>query len=290
MNPTPTSMAELLERIVWWAEAAPDIRAVLLIGSRTRIDRPADEWSDLDLVLIATDPDRYLDTADWLGQIGTPRVTFVEGTIARTRERRVLFEGALDVDFNFFTLERFQQVFHDGSVPPSVLHRGARVLVDKEGIIPSLPPPSAEAPVVGPPDEAKFLEIIHEFWYRAVWTAKKLRRGELYIAILNCDGVMKRLLREMIERHARATHGWEYDTWHDGRFLEKWADPRVLEALRDAYARYDASDIRRALLATMDLFRWVSRETAERLGFSYPAIADERATEWVKQCLSEGSR
>ena len=290
MEQTPQSLQELCERFVTWAESHPDIRSAMVVGSQARTDRPADEWSDLDLVIVATDPDRYLDTADWLEQLGTPWVTFVEGTIARTRERRALFAGALDVDFNFFTPEQFQQVFRDGALAPTVLHRGARVLLDKEEIIPSLPPPSAEAPAVGPPNEAKFLEIINEFWYRAVWTAKKLRRGELYIAILNCDGVMKRLLREMLERHARAIHGWQYDTWHDGRFLERWTDPRALAALRAAYAHYDADDIRRALLATMDLFRWVSRETAERLGFSYPAMAEERAVEWVQNCLSEGPR
>jgi aminoglycoside 6-adenylyltransferase len=290
MGQTPTSMSELLDRIVVWMKTNSDIRGALLIGSRARVDRPADEWSDLDLVIIAAEPDRYLDSADWLETIGTPWVTFVEGTIARTRERRVLFEGALDVDFNFFTRERFQQVFRDGSVPPSVLHRGARVLVDKDGIIPPLSPPSAAAPAVEPPSEAEFLAIVNEFWYRAVWATKKLRRGELYIAVRQCNGDLKGLVRAMLERHSRATHRWEYDTWHDGRFLEKWADPRALAALRDAYACYDAEDCRRALLATMDLFRWVAMETAERLGFSYPAIGDERATAWVKNCLAEGPR
>lgn len=280
-------MAELLRRIVAWSEAAPDIRGVLLIGSQARIDRPADDWSDLDLALIATDPDRYLDRADWLGQIGTTWVSFIEGTIVQTRERRVLFEGALDVDFNFFTPEQFQRIFREG-LAAAVLHRGARVLVDKDGIIPSLPPPSAEAPVVGPPSEAEFLAIVNEFWYRAVWAAKKLRRGELYIALGQSNGALLRLLREMLERHARATRGWQADTWHDGRFLEQWADPRALAALREAYARYDAADIRRSLLAMMELFRWVARETAERLGFSYPRAADERATEWVRHCLAQG--
>jgi aminoglycoside 6-adenylyltransferase len=164
------------------------------------------------------------------------------------------------------------------------------VLVDKEGIIPALPLPSAEAPAVGPPNESEFLAIVDEFWYRAVWTAKKLRRGELYIALGQCNGTLIRLLREMLERHTRAIRGWQYDTWHDGRYLEKWADPRALAGLQEAYARYDARDIRRALLATMDLFRWVAVETADRLGFSYPAMPDECATEWVKNCLAEGAR
>jgi aminoglycoside 6-adenylyltransferase len=283
-------MAELLDRIVSWAEACPDIRGAMLVGSQARIDRPADEWSDLDLAVIATDPDRYLAQAGWLEQISKPWVTFLEGTIVGSRERRVLFEGALDVDFNFFTPDQFRQILRDMAVTTSVLHRGARVLLDKDGIFPSLPPPSAEAPAVGPPSEAEFLSIVNEFWYRAVWSAKKLRRGELYIAISGCNGGMIRLLREMMERHARATRGWDFDTWHDGRFLERWADPRALEALRAAYAHYDASDIRRALLATMDLFRWVALETAERLGFSYPTMAEERAMEWVTNCLAEAPR
>jgi len=89
----------------------------------------------------------------------------------------------------------------------------------------------------------------------AVWATKKLRRGELFIAKSCCDNTMKRLLRQMIEWHARATHGWDYDTWYDGRFLHQWADPRTAAGLREADAHYDADDVRRALFATTDLFR-----------------------------------
>jgi aminoglycoside 6-adenylyltransferase len=286
MDRAPASLAELQERIVAWAEAASDVRGVLMVGSQARIDRPADEWSDLDLVLIATDPDRYLDSTEWLAAIGPAWVSFVEGTIVRTRERRVLFEGARDVDFNFFTPEQFQQIFH-ARPASTVLHRGARVLVDKDGLFPPLSPPAADAPVVGPPSEAEFLAIVNEFWYRAVWAAKKLRRGELYIAVSQCNGALLRLLRELLERHARARRGWQYDTWHDGRFFDQWADPQALSALREAYARYDAADIRRSLGALMALFDRVAVETAERLGFTYPAAAAERAREWVANCLSE---
>jgi aminoglycoside 6-adenylyltransferase len=91
----------------------------------------------------------------------------------------------------------------------------------------------------------------------------------------------------MMEWHARATDGWTYDTWHGGRFLEEWADPKVLEGLRGAFAHFDEDDIKRALLATMDMFRWIAIETAEKLDYPYPTNADRRVTEWVKTCLSE---
>ena len=97
---------------------------------------------------------------------------------------------------------------------------------------------------------------------------------------------MKRILQDMIECHARATQGWDYDTWHGGRFLEQWADSRAVTGLRDAYARYEEGDVRRALWATMELFSWLARESAERLGYLYPTGGDERATELVRSYLS----
>src|SRR5207237_6791252 len=119
----------------------------------------------------------------------------------------------------------------------------------------------------------------------AGWAAKKICRGELWTAAGCCDG-MKGQIRRMIEWHAQALRG--VDTWHRGRFLEQWADPRALEGLRSAFAHYDAADLRRALVASMDLFRWLAIEVAGKLGFAHPTEADARVTAWVARCLAEG--
>jgi aminoglycoside 6-adenylyltransferase len=283
---SPSSLEEMLDRFVAWAEAQPDILAAVVIGSRAREERPADEWSDLDLLVVAADPERYLSRTDWLQAVGSPWVTFLERTIVGTQERRVLFEGGLDVDFNLFSRAQFEQLRAHAEVSSAVIRRGVRVLLDREGLARTWAESASNVTAPHPPGEADFQSIVHEFWYRAVWTAKKLRRGELFIAKQSCDCGLKRLLREMMEWHARATHGWEYDTWHDGRFLEQWADPRALAELAPSFAAYDAADLVRALPATVDLFRWLARETAERLGFAYPDAADQHATEWLRACLT----
>jgi thiaminase len=72
--------------------------------------------------------------------------------------------------------------------------------------------------------------------------------------------------------------------------LELWTQSRVLRGLRDAVAHYDENDIWRALLATMVMFRWLAAETGEQLSYPYPAMADERVTEWVRACRSEKAR
>ena len=277
---------DVLDRFLAWARPQPDVRAVIVVGSRARTDHPADAFSDLDLVVVTTDPERYLSQTDWLKPLGTPWLTFLEKqAVGEGLERRVLFEGALDVDFVPLANKAVREMALEGWPPEvaAVLRRGFRLVLDKDdlqslliGGVPTTT--SSSAPL---PTQEEFLALCHDFLYHALWAAKKLRREELWIAKSCADGYMKQLLLGMIEWHARSERGWDHDTWHGGRFLEEWADPGALDGLREAFARYDEADVRRALLATMALFRRIGRETAARLGCAYPEEADQCVTAWV---------
>ena len=76
---------------------------------------------------------------------------------------------------------------------------------------------------------------------------------------------MKARLVTLLEWHARAVDP-TVDTWHEGRYLERWADPGALAALERAYAHYDLRDVARALWETIDLWQSLEEETARRLG------------------------
>jgi aminoglycoside 6-adenylyltransferase len=261
------------ELVARWARDEENVRAAALMGSRARADTPADEWSDYDFVVFARDPGALLEDESWVQAFGTVRLSFLEATaVGGQRERRVLFADGTDVDFAIVPVAEI-----DHPAVAEVASRGARILVDKDAALEKrltgLPPRSRP----GPPEEQAFRETAMDFWYHAVWTARKLRRGELYIALECLDGHMKRLLVRVLEWHARSRDA-ETDTWHRGRFLERWADAGALQELRDAYAHYDAGDAARALVTTMDLFRRVATETAEGFGLDYPCDADGFAT------------
>jgi aminoglycoside 6-adenylyltransferase len=292
MSQAPLTYEDVLDRFLAWARHRPDVRAVMVVGSRARsTDHPADAFSDLDLVVVSTDPDRYLSETDWLEPLGPPWLTFLERqAVGEGLERRVLFEGALDVDFIPLPNEAVRRMALEGWPPEvaAVLRRGFRVVLDKDdllsllvGGVPATTPSSAP-----PPTQEEFLALCHDFLYHAVWAAKKLRRGELWIAKSCVDCYMKQLLLGMLEWHAHSERGWGYDTWHGGRFFEEWADPGELGGLREAFAYYDEADVRRALLVTMDLFRRIGRQTAARLGCAYPEEADQCVTAWVVGLLA----
>lgn len=283
------TMNELIEALARWAASRDDLRAAVILGSRARTVQPADEWADLDVLIVANDPQPYLDSGAWLDALGRVRMTFLELTaVGGLVERRVLFEPALDADLSFLPRAMLDRIAQAGLPPDvaAVFARGARLLFDKDGTLGALLNGPLPAPAVAPPPSpAAFDNLVNDELYHAIWTAKKLRRGELYVARSCCDGYMKTRLLEMIAWHARALGGPNTDTWHAGRFLEQWADPRVVAGLRGAYAHYDQADVARALLATLELFGWVARETAEALGYTYPQDAHDYTARWLAENL-----
>jgi aminoglycoside 6-adenylyltransferase len=293
MDPKADSYQRLIDKFLAWAGTEDNIRAAFVIGSQARTDHPADEWADLDLFILARDSRKIWESAGWLRNIGVPWITFVEQTPdGRGFERRTLFEGGLDVDFAPMDADAMRKTAVHG-VPPDmadVLRRGVRTILDKDGFAALIPAFDAEAPAVPPPVESEFLGLVNDYWYHAVWTAKHLRRGELWWANSCCDMRLANLLRRMMEWHARAKRGPKVDTWMRGRFLEEWADPKAVTALRSTFAHYDEEDVWRALRASMDLFHDLGAETAALLHFSYPAQGEEKARELVEAMYSGRKR
>jgi len=304
-------MDELERRLVSWATPRRDIRTMLVVGSRARLDHPADEWSDLDVGFTTTSPAAYLATTDWLNEISDVWVAHVdpEGVT-----RHVLFAGGLDagiaplphralrallhvlklrarfpIMFRFLPRSVRQALDRQVDEISAYCRRGVRLLLDKDGlgarVVATLPQGSVPASL---PSAEQFLAAVNEFWFLTVWNAKHLRRGELWAAkTVACDGRMKTLLLRMIEWHAGATKGADYDTWENGRHLEEWADPQVLEDLGATFGHYDDEDLWRASLATINLFRTIATETAQRLHLPYPTSADARISDWVMHCEAD---
>lgn len=299
------SYEELIERFREWAEGRSDIRIAVVVGSRARVDHPADEWADLDIVIVTTDSEHYVSTSDWINHFGRPLLTFIEPTsTGDEKERRVLYEGMLDVDFAIIPQERVMRLFQsrDQTIEAkadsqalaqisNLLGRGVRVLIDKDGIASQLSALSASLKKPPPPrpTQVEFLEVVNDFFYHAVFTAKHTRRGELWWTVTCLDCYMQHLLLRMIEWHALASHDWKHDTWFRGRFLEEWANPIAVKGLHETFAHYDDEDINRVLLAAIDLFRLLATKTATKLSYPYPTEADTSVTSWIRTCISEAS-
>ncbi len=272
---------KLINRFIDWAKKVDDIRGAIIVGSRARMNEAADEWSDLDLVIFSTNPEKYITSTDWLTNMGEYWITFIENdALGLTKERRVLHEDALDVDYVCYPAKGIPHLFKHPEIH-KVIQRGIRVILDKDNELIQLNNIQHLEQEAFRISEYDLLNQINDFWFHAVNGAKKLLRGELFVAKSIIDSGMKRNLLYIVEIHSKAKNGLQYDTWHNGRFIEKWADPRIIAGLKNAYSYYDKTDIERSLMETMNLYRWVAMEACENLEITYPIHADEKATEWI---------
>lgn len=284
MFPDP-AYAALSAEITAWAQARPDIHAVILVGSYARTDATADVWSDLDLVLFVSDPTSFVVAPSWLHRFGEVLAPSLHDTGRGTPEWLVLYANGTKADFMF--------VAGAGDLPQmlaafpyqDVLRRGVHVLVDKTA--------SAEWPLAGlepvpaiRPSATEFANAVYGVLVAADKTARLLRRGDLWRAKMLCDAEIKGHLLAMLAWHAQA-HGAR-DTWYDGRFLDAWADPRALAALPATFAFYDLADLWRALQATLDLFGWLAIETAAHWAVPFPAAAYDAVTARIRAIHTGG--
>jgi aminoglycoside 6-adenylyltransferase len=274
----------ITNRLIKWAEHNENIRAVILIGSRARSYKPADEWSDLDVVIIAEDLSVYLQTTSWLREMGTPMLTFTERAFDGSVERRVLYEGFLDVDFAFSDPSGFRASLNVEEVR-TIFQRGCHVLLDKDDWSSLIHRAISVSPGYEISDDTIINEI-HDYWYHCVWLTKKIQRGELWIAMhcLNC--YMKAKLLYMIELYTRLSRDGEVDTWHNGRLLEQWADPSILTKLKDCFTNYDEQTLKRALQHQMDVYHDIASEVAARQGIPYPDDARKTIKNWIQKLSS----
>jgi aminoglycoside 6-adenylyltransferase len=274
-------MKSFEQRVITWAKARPDIRAILVVGSSARRDHPSDEWSDLDLMIFTTDLKKYLTGIDDLDQIGHVWVSVPYEHNENFLEHLVLFEGGHKVDFCLFHESELDTLIQHKELP-HVYQRGYYIVLDKDGLAAKMPPSLFGVPVADLPSPEVFNATVNMFWYSALRMAKQLRRRDLW-AVKFSDNIMKEHLLRLIEWHARAQHGIAHDTWHDGRFMSEWVDEQTWTTLFAAFGHFDAADSWRALLTTMDLFHRLATETALLLGFPYPEPLDTNITSLVNQ-------
>ena len=123
---------DLLENFIQWGISSDKLSAALLLGSQAREDKKADEYSDIDIVLIVDEPDYFISSDEWLHEIGEFHVSFIEDTLDGLKERRVLFDNALDADFILRPKDTVEKIVSDEVA--AILSDGYKLLIDKIGL------------------------------------------------------------------------------------------------------------------------------------------------------------
>ena len=295
-------MREYLDRFVTWAQAEHSVRGVIVLGSAAQGD-PIDPLADLDLMVITTHR-RRLAALGWLDSID-PAPLFAwtyQSPVGGERVRQAIYEGPLVVDlalvprFQSFLLgvvmtavARFPRL--RGRLPATfseqldawvaITTRGTKILVDKDGLAKRMTTAPGAQLTLNTPTQEVYLNTVHSFFGLVLWESKQLARHELWMALVTVDRQVRQCLLRMIEWHSIATTPGLEDTWYGGRRITEWADRNWSTALHRTWPTYDDEAAWQAMLATLELFSAVAKETAHALGYAYPQDTELRVREWM---------
>jgi aminoglycoside 6-adenylyltransferase len=166
--------------------------------------------------------------------------------------------------------------------------RGTIVLFDKDGLTQKLEKIAESVPQYAPPQPSAemFQKNADSFWVDPPRAVASLQRGRLVWA-MRPFGPMFRQIHKMAEWHIRAKHGWGNEQQYRPKMIEKWADPSVVDSLSQIYPRYDVDDMWKALMASMNLYRRLTVETAALLGYDYDLTSAENVYTWVEECYKK---
>jgi predicted nucleotidyltransferase len=124
------AVSVFLNSVTDWAIHQPTLSGVALVGSHARGEARPD--SDIDLVLLCTPPNAFLDDISWVRLFGEVATCQTEEW-GRVTSLRVSYRNGLEVEFGLTTPAWTRFPIDAGT--RQVVSNGMRILLDKEGTL-----------------------------------------------------------------------------------------------------------------------------------------------------------
>jgi aminoglycoside 6-adenylyltransferase len=272
-----TRYAETIDKIITWAKRDSNVEGAIIIGSHARNELPADQWSDLDLMVLVNDVQILLDENDWLDRFGRVICAFNYVTPLHFVDwdwsfKRALFDDNRDVDFSILPHARLGEVL---SVNKDIMSQGYAVIYDSNADLLEAQVRALVGTIEGEefklPSEQELSNDVRDLLYHVIWAFKKIKRHELWVAVSTINGHIKDLLLRLVEIYnVSVSHKTAFITY-DGRFLENRTEGEMLDKLGHCLSRYDKVDAITALDHVIDTAYCVSKAIFDANGYELDA-------------------
>ena len=270
---------EMLNLILNVAKNDDNIRAVIMNGSRVNPNALKDLFQDFDIVYFVRDVEPYKRNKTFIRPFG-------ELMILQTPEDMVdppaendghytylmQFLDGNRIDLSFYSLANIHTCIADSLTV---------VLLDKDHLIPELPPPSDRDYLPKPPTAKLFDDCCNEFWWVSPYVAKGLWRDELTYAKHMLDVYVREQLMKMLVWYVGVQTDFQKSPGKVGKYLKQFLEPQMWNLLESTYADSNPEHIWDSLFATGNLFRQTAHCVADHFGFNYPEQDDKNVTRYL---------
>jgi aminoglycoside 6-adenylyltransferase len=266
---------EMMDLILGVAKADERIRAVLLVGSRANPSVPKDQYQDYDITYFVKDVEPFYNNTDWINEhFGKPLIMQMPEIMRYPMgdghfTYLMIFSDGNRIDLSF----EFTEYIDDGE--PAI------ILLDKDGFLPHLPPPTDEHWFIKPPSELFFTSCCNNFWWCLNNVAKGVRRDELPYVMHMLNEVIRSELHDMINWYIGVQNKFLLSTGKMGKYFKKYLPNELYNQYCKTYHGSDYGDVWTAVFTMCDLFHTLALPVAEHFKFTYRQCEEDGMREYL---------
>ncbi|PSL33675.1 aminoglycoside 6-adenylyltransferase [Dyadobacter jiangsuensis] len=274
---------QMMELILHVARSNARIRAVIQDGSRSNPSVSGDIFQDFDIIYIVKSVRPFTRDHRWVDVFG-------ERMIMQMPEDMELYPPDESMKGGFSYLLQFLDGNRIDLTLVPVKHSKrftedslCKLLLDKDGLFDGspLPPASDRDYLVEAPTARSFADCCNEFWYTNSGLAKGLWRKEMILVKELYHRVIHEALVQMTEWYIESRHG-AVNAGKFGKYFERYLEPEIYAQFLATYVSADWESNWRCVYATIDLFRKMALEVAEKHGYEYRMDEDLNVSAFLR--------
>ena len=275
---------EMLDLILNFAQNDERIRAVIMNGSRVNPNAKKDPFQDFDVVYLVKDVEPFKRNPVVVSYFGDIMILQTPEDMGEPPPENdghyvylMQFLDGTRIDLSFYPLDRAAEIVTDSL---------SLVLLDKDQLIPDLPPPNDRGYLPKKPTAKSFADCCNEFWWVSPYVAKGLWRDELTYAKYMLDTVVRDEFMKMLTWYIGVQTGFQKSPGKLGKYFKNYLDPELWVLLERTYADACPEHIWGSLLVMGDIFRQTANVVADYFGFTYPHQDDINVTRYLHHIKS----
>jgi aminoglycoside 6-adenylyltransferase len=265
------------------------IRAVILNGSRANPNAARDIFQDFDIIYLVTEVSPYFDNIGWIQRFGEIMILQIP---EQMDDSSAVIEEGFSYLMQFMDGNRIDlRIFPVNSLTELEPDSLRVVLLDKDDLLASMPPPDETSYLPLPPIRSQFANCCNEFWWVCPYVAKGLWRGELTYAQGMLEGGLRVELMKMVTWFTGVNTSFTKNLGKHGKYLQNYLEGDLWEMLTNTYADAGYANTWQALFTMGDLFRKMALRVGDHFGHEYPAGDDERVRaylNWIRKLPRNG--
>jgi aminoglycoside 6-adenylyltransferase len=277
----------MLALILSTAQDDERIRAVIMNGSRANPNSPRDPFQDFDIVYLVTDIAPFKNNREWIKRFGELMILQLPDEMQDPPPDPhngfaylMQFMDGNRIDLTIYPIDKLAERGQDSL---------SLLLLDKDGVIGPLPPPSERDYLPRLPTSKAYTDCCNEFWWVCPYVAKGLWRREIIYAKYMLDEVVRAQLMKMLVWQIGLKTGFSINPGKHGKYFENNLEPTQWQMLLNTYLDAGYENTWQALFAMGDLFRLTAHLVAEHFGFEYPSGDDGRVNAYLRHIRSQST-